>query len=166
MATLYELTSDYMNLLEMAEDPDTDPEVLQDTMEAIEGEIECKADNYARVIAQLKGESTALDGEIKRLNARKDSIDKNSDRIKQTLTNAMNATGKRKFKTDYFSFYIQMHPASVVMDEQDIEKIPDRYRVKQPDTIDKRTLKSDIEAGDKEAMKIAHLEAGEGVRIR
>ena len=43
MASLYELTDDYLALLEMAEDPDMDEQALKDTMEGIEGVIEIKA---------------------------------------------------------------------------------------------------------------------------
>ena len=39
MESLYQLTDEYLQLLEMAEDPDVEPEVLKDTMEAIGGEI-------------------------------------------------------------------------------------------------------------------------------
>ncbi len=43
MSTLYELTDEYRQLLEMLEDPDEDPEVIRDTMEGISGELEDKA---------------------------------------------------------------------------------------------------------------------------
>jgi hypothetical protein len=44
MSTIYELTEDYLRLLELAEDPDTDPEAFADTLEGLEGEIEIKAE--------------------------------------------------------------------------------------------------------------------------
>lgn len=50
MATLYELTEEYRQLLEMMEDDTVDPEVLQDTLEGVDGEIEAKADNCAKEI--------------------------------------------------------------------------------------------------------------------
>ena len=37
MATLYELTEEYRQLLEMMEDDTVDPEVLQDTLEGVDG---------------------------------------------------------------------------------------------------------------------------------
>ena len=42
--TLYELTDEFRQLLDMMEDPDIDPEVLNDTLEAVLGDIEYKAD--------------------------------------------------------------------------------------------------------------------------
>lgn len=52
--TLYELTEDYMNLLELAEDPDIDEQAFMDTLDGIEGAIEIKAENYAKVMRQLE----------------------------------------------------------------------------------------------------------------
>jgi hypothetical protein len=48
MGTLYELKSEYIQLREMAGDPDISPEALRDTMDAINGELEDKADGYAK----------------------------------------------------------------------------------------------------------------------
>ena len=38
--TLYNLTNDYMNLLELAEDPDIDEQAFMDTLEGIGGALE------------------------------------------------------------------------------------------------------------------------------
>ena len=53
VSTLYELTDDYLALLEMAEDPDIDEQALKDTMEGIEGALEIKAEGYAKIIRTL-----------------------------------------------------------------------------------------------------------------
>ena len=122
--TLYELTEDYMNLLALAEDPDIDEQAFMDTLDGIEGAIEVKADNYARVMRQLEADAAACDAESKRLKNKAKTIDNNIKRMKQALQFAMQATGKTKFKTQLFSFYIQKNSASVVMDELYIENIP------------------------------------------
>ncbi len=43
---LYELTGQFLQLQQMLEDPETEADVIKDTMEAVEGEIEVKADGY------------------------------------------------------------------------------------------------------------------------
>lgn len=108
MSTLYELTSDYTALLEMAED--ADEQALKDTLEGIEGAIEDKADGYAKVLLELGKDSAVLDEEIRRLQAKKTAIANAADRIKNNLQDAMIATGKTKFKTSLFSFGIQKKP--------------------------------------------------------
>lgn len=165
MATLYELTDDYMMLLEMAEDPEVDLDVLADTMEGISGEIEEKADGYARVIRELDAKAAAVKAEVERLTARRQSLENAARRIKDTLQMAMIATGKTKFKTDLFSFGIQKNPASVVMDEQYIENIPEEYLIQQEPKLDRAKIKEDLKAG-KDLEGIAHLEQGESLRIR
>lgn len=163
--TLYELTADYENLLHLAEDPDTDPQILKDTMEAIEGEIEEKADGYAMIIRQLESDEAAIRNEEARLTARRLSISNNITCLKRGLEAAMRLTGKTKFKTTLFSFGIQKNPPSVVMDEQYVENIPEDYlKYKDPD-IDKKRILADIKAG-KDLSGIAHIVQTESLRIR
>ena len=162
MSTLYELTNEYMMLLDMAEDPDIDEQALIDTMEGIEGEIEIKADGYARVMKQLEATSANLEFEEKRLMNRRKTIDRNIKRMKQALQDAMVATGKPKFKTDLFSFTIRKNPASVVIDRETC--IPPEFLIPQDPKIDKKAIKAAIDRGDD--ITFAHLEQGESLIIR
>lgn len=163
--TLYELTEDYMNLLELAEDPDIDEQAFTDTLEGIEGALEDKAEGYAKVIRTLEGDAAACDAESKRLRNKKQTIENNIKRMKAALQYAMQATGKTKFKTALFSFGIQKNPAAVVIDEGYIENIPDRFLIPQDPQIDKKAIKEALKAG--EVLEgIAHLEQTESLRIR
>ena len=165
MSTLYELTEDYMTLLEYAEDPEIDEETLKDTMEAVEGEIEVKAENYAKVIKQLEADTVSLKAEIDRLSARKKTLDNSITRIKKSLEEAMIATGKTKFKTELFSFGIQKNPASLKLaDDIDFESIPMEFVIFPEPTIDKKAVTASIKAGAE--YDWAHLEQSEGLRIR
>ena len=163
--TLYELTSDYMNLLELAEDPDIDEQAFMDTLEGIEGALEDKAEGYAKVIRTLEGDAAACDAESKRLRNKKQTIENNIKRMKAALQYAMEATGKTKFKTALFSFGIQKNPAAVVIDEGYIENIPDRFLIPQDPQIDKKAIKEALKAGE-DLEGIAHLEQTESLRIR
>lgn len=163
--TLYELTNDYINLLALAEDPDTDPEILADTLGGLDGQLEDKADNYAKVIRQIESDVNGLKAEIERLQARKTAAQNNIDRMKANLEQMMIATDKTKFKTELFSFGIQKNPAKVVMDEQYIENVPEEYlKYKEPE-IDRKKIAEDLKAG-KDLNGIAHLEQSESLRIR
>ena len=163
--TLYELTNDYAELLLMAEDPDTDPQAFADTLEGIEGAIEDKADNYARVIRNLEADAAACDAEAKRLRNKKQTIENNIKRMKSALQYAMQVTGKVKFKTALFSFNIQKNPAAVVVDEQYIENIPERFLVRKDPEINRKAIKDAINAGE-DLEGLAHLEQTESLRIK
>lgn len=163
--TLYDVTSDYLKIMGMMEDPELDPQTLADTMEAVEGELEIKAENYAKVIKNLEADVSGIKAEIDRLSERKKTIEKNIKRMKENLQNAMEITGKTKFKTELFSFGIRNNAPAVVMDEQYIENIPEEYlRIREPE-IDKAKLKEDLKAGVI-LEGIAHLESSTSLIIK
>lgn len=161
MSTLYELTEEYMNLLAMAEDPDIDPQAFQDTLEGLGGEIEIKADAYAKVIKQIEGNINTVDAEIKRLTEIKRLGENRVKAIKDNLEGAMITTGKTKFKTDLFSFGIQKNPATVVIDNE--EEVPPQF-LKVTTTVNKTAIKDAIKSGLE--FDFAHMEQSESLRIR
>lgn len=161
MATLYELTGQYLELLEIAEE-EGDATVVIDTLEAIEGEIEDKADGYAKVLKELTGKINMLDDEIERLQGMKKVIKNNMDRIKNSLEKSMVVTGKKKFKTALFSFGIQKNPAAVsVLNES---AVPEQFWKSQDPVLDKKGLLAYLkENGDTEYAVITQSES---LRIR
>jgi len=164
--TLYELTNDYMELLQMAEDPDIDEQAFLDTLEGIEGALEDKADGYAKVMRMLDGDAVTIKAEEDRLSTRRKTIENRIKHMKQSLQTMMELTGKTKFKTQLFSFNVQNNPASVVIDEPDVDNIPERFLKHKDPEIDRKAIKDAIKAGDEDAMDIAHLEQTRGLRIK
>lgn len=160
--TLYELTGQYLALMEMAEAGEVSPEELTEAAKNIEGAIEDKADNIARILAQLKANAEGITAEIERLKARKDAISRNADSLKEYLQNTMLITGKTKFKTNLFSFNIQKNPASVVIDDE--SAIPEEYWIQQAPKLDKAAIKEALGTG--EIFDFAHLEQKQSLRIR
>lgn len=161
MSTLYELQNEFLELLSLAEDPDVDPVAFKDTLEGLEGEIEYKADGYAKVIRQLEASADAVDKEMKRLQGMKKLFEGNIKTMKESLQSAMEVTGKKKFKTNLFSFNIQKNPPSVVIDKED--DIPPEY-LKIKTEPDKTAIKEALNAG--EVIEFAHLEQAETLRIK
>lgn len=160
--TIYELTSEYLELLRWAEYEDMDPQALKDTTEELSGEIEDKADGYAKVIAQLNADVDGIKVEIDRLKTKKEKIENNIKRIKETLQYAMQVTGKTKFKTTLFSFGIQKNPAALKID--DATKIPEQYLIPQEPKVDNAGIKAALKDGAK--YNWCHLEQSESLRIR
>ena len=80
---LYELTEQYEEVLNLLYDGETDEQTILDTLESIEGEIEDKADNYARIIKNLSAEAEMVKTEADRLNRRRKSLEDRADCIIQ-----------------------------------------------------------------------------------
>lgn len=160
MASLYELKGQYLELLSMMEEG-ADEETIKDTLEGIEGEIEVKADNYARIIRQLESDANGLKTEIERMTDRKRALENHVSYLKNNLQDAMILTGKEKFKTELFSFNIQSNPASVVID--DPTSIPAEFLIPQEPKVDKKSIKEFLKDND---ANWCHLEQSRGLRIR
>lgn len=165
MATLYELTNEFMELLDMLEDPEIEEQVVLDTLEGIDFELELKADGYAKVIKELEGSIETIKAEQTRLAKKKSTMEANIARIKNNLQDAMVKTGKTKFKTDLFSFNIQKNggKAPVILDVKDTSELPDELvRIKEEPDIE--AIRKLIDAGE---CKYAHYgERGESLRIK
>ena len=162
MATIYELTDDYRRLLELLEDPDMDPEVLRDTMEGLDGEFELKAEGYAKVMTEASAMAAGAKAEGERLINRAKSLEENVKRMRATLQGAMELTGKTKFKTDLFSFYIQKSPPALKIDNP--AAIPSKFLIPQEPKVDSGAIKEALKDGN--TFDWCHLEQGQSLRIR
>lgn len=165
MSNIYEITNDYLQIMAMLEDSDLDPQTLADTMEGIEGEFEIKAENYAKVMKNLEGDILAIKTEIDRLTAKKKALENNIKNMKSTLQTAMETTGKTKFKTELFSFNIQKNAPSVVIDLEDLSKLPSQFIKQREIEADKTAIKEALKRGEN-LDGIAHWEQGESLRIK
>ncbi len=162
---LYELTEQYLALQEMAYDPEVDEQVFQDTMEGLWGEIEDKADGYAKIILGMKADIEALRAEEMRLAARRKGLETRSSQLKDNLEANMREMGKMKFKTALFSFNIQKNGGlqPLVIDGL-IEDIPGRFLIPQPPVPNNEAIRSLLA---EKQVEWAHLEPrGESLRIR
>ena len=108
------------------EDESIDDQIIKDTMEGVEYEIEIKAENYAKIIRELEGDMSVIKNEIDRLKSKKERIEKNIEKLKENLKEAMLETGKTKIKTDLFSIGIQKNggKAPMIIDE---DMVPNDY---------------------------------------
>lgn len=142
MSTLYELTGEYVDLLNWLEDEENlEDAVVKDTLEGIEGAIEDKADSYARIIWELEAEAKKYEVEIKRLEKRQKAMKNRAALLNRHLYDSMKKTGKTRFKTGLFSFGIQKNGGLQPM-EVDVENVPDEYMKKEPNnTLIRQALK-------------------------
>ena len=159
---LYEVTGELLEVLAMAEDPEIDPDVFADTLEAVEGDFEYKADGYAKIIRQLEYEAAAFGAEAKLFKNKEQTAVKKIDRMKGMLKEAMMITGKEKFKTDLFEFGIRNNKPSVVID--DLAKVPQEFlKFKDPEA-DKTAIYKALKDGGTASW--AHLEPSTSLSIK
>lgn len=147
MSKLYELTKQLSELNSMVEDGEATEADLADTFEMIEGEFEEKAKSVGLFIKSLEPSITAIDSEIKRLQARKKTIESKQDWVINYLRSNMEATETTLIEHHLFTIKKQKGRESVVVD--DIDKLPDEYvKVKSEISADKKAIKKAIDDGE------------------
>lgn len=112
MSSLYEVTGEILQLQSMLED-DFDPEVLADTLEAVQGEYEFKLEAYCKVIKNLEADVSAIKAEVDRLNTKRKTLENNVDRLKKAMFDSMKATNTPKVKGTLFTVAIQKNGGKI-----------------------------------------------------
>ena len=160
MSNLYILKENWKQVADMLYEEDVDEQCILDTLESIEGEIEDKADNYAKIIKELLGNAEMCKQEKTRLEARQKTFENRANFLKKNLYETMKEMNKPKFKTDLFSFNIQTNGGKQAMTVEG--DVPKEYCKLVQDT-DK--IRQALEEG--EILPFAHLEPrGESLRIK
>lgn len=137
-------------------------QVYKDTLEAIEGAFEDKAENYAYIINQLNSDEKMLSDEIKRLMERKQRIIKNRSRLKETLKEQMETTGKTKIQSPKVTIWVQNNPPKVEIKDESL--IAKKYFIKQEPVLDKQAIKEALKEGRK--VRGAELIQTTGLRLK
>lgn len=156
---LYELSAAYQQIQYLIEDG---AEGFEDTLESINDAIEDKAVGYAKVIKNLEGQALALKAEEERLANRRKGLEGNIKRLKESLEQSMLDVGKKKIKTELFSFNIQKNPPSLEVLNDSV--IPKNYFNIPAPVLDKKAILADLKNGVE--VPGVGIKQGEGLRIR
>ena len=157
---LYEITGEVLQLQEMlVNDPEN--EYVQDTLEALEGELNIKSEAYCKVIKNMEGNLESIKSEIDRLSKKKKNLENSVSRLKQALFNAMQVTGTDKIKGDLFTLRIQNNAPQLPKD-LDVNQVPIEFLVEREYSIKKRELLQAIKNGEVDGIA---LEQSKSLRI-
>ena len=166
--TLYEITGELLELQNMIEEG-ADPDVVNDSIESVEFDLEQKAEGYVMVIRNLEAQAKAIKDEEKRLREKRLAAENGIERLKKRLFDSMNATGKKKLNAGVFTLSVQKNGGALpVIIDADVENMPkEMLKVDiKPDTKKIAELLQDEEKS-RYYSKFAHFgERGESLRIR
>lgn len=137
---LYEIEKTYLDLISTIIDADgeaTDEQVEQ--LAITEAQLENKGRAYGFVIKKMETDIDVIDAEIKRLTAIKKTRVKTIDRIKETLSNAMQMFGITKLESPTLKISFRKSETvevdnELINSEWCVEKItysPDKAKIKE-----------------------------------
>ena len=155
---LYELSVAFQEVQNM----ELDPEVMQDTLDSIEGTLESKLENTVKVIRNRKARITALKAEEDRLKKARQSEENAVKWLEMYVKDSLKLIGKNKYEAGMFKLSIQKNPVSVNITNKKI--LPEDYLIPQPLKVNKTSLKKALKDGIE--VPGAELKQTEGLRIR
>jgi len=188
MTQLYKLTGQMAELEAMCDTDDEGLKVaLQDTMNAIQGEFEVKAESIVMLARNIEGDISAIDKEVERLKELKRIKGNSVTELKDYLRRNMDAAKLKSIKRPLFTITLAMGSEKVIVDNKDA--VPDDLMaVSTSIEPDKRLIAEQlkelrahnaevqkrIDAGDESAAEElkpipswAHLERGDSsIRIK
>jgi esterase/lipase len=142
---LYEITRETLELASLLETEELTPE-LEAMLVINQEKMEVKVNNYAKVIANIQSDSEAIDQEIKRLKAMKDSKERAITRLKDAVREAMLVSAIDKIESPLFKLSLRRSEAVEV---DIVEALPSEFiNVKNVITADKLAIKEAIKRGE------------------
>jgi hypothetical protein len=146
--TLYDLSANYWQALDFLTDPEADlpAEVVNDTLEALTGELEDKAVNVAKFLRNMEAMAEAIKAAEADMVKRRKTLENRVQWLKDYLKGNMERTGITKIECPYFKLSVQNNPAAVhIVDE---EAIPAEFKEQVVSwKIDKAAIKKAVQAG-------------------
>jgi hypothetical protein len=162
---LYEIANQFRELESLADSGDLPPEVIRDTLEGLQGDMQQKGVAVAQFIRNLDVNADVIDEAAKAMQQRANRLRKRAESVKAYLLFNMQATGITKIEAPEFVIALRNNPEAVEIAEG--AQIPDELMVRPeppPPRPDKVKIKAALKAGQN--VDGCRLVAGQRVEIR
>jgi hypothetical protein len=148
MTALYVITNEYRAAAAQLADLDLPPEVVEDTLESLTGDIEAKAQSVAFVARNCEALAGQIKDAEKQMADRRKALEGRAARLRDYMLGCLSVAGIKKIEGPMLKISIRDNPESVEI--FDAAQIPAAL-MKQPETPppapDKAAIKAAIKAG-------------------
>ena len=126
--SLYDLSANYLQALDFLTDPalDLPIEAVNDTLDALSGELEDKAINVAKFLRNMETMAEAIKNAETDMAKRRKALESRVKWLKDYLKGNMEHTGISKIECPYFKLSIQNNPSAVNILNEDV--IPEQFK--------------------------------------
>lgn len=165
---LYEIAADYERLLDAIEAGELPEEAIADTLEAVQGELDEKAENIACMLKDIAAEVAAIEDEEKRLAERRKQKERTYERVKNYLSGALHKVGKTKIETPRCKISFRKSESVEILDAAALiiwaERNDDSLLNYAMPTINKTAVKKALAAGN--AVTGAQIVTRQNIQIK
>lgn len=163
---LYEIANDYVALMQAIENDEIPEDCIADTLEAIKGEIEIKADNIACLLKNTEAEIKAFKEEENRLAERRKVKERALEHLKTYLSDMLIRTNVMNVETTRNKISFRKSEAVEVGEEfikWAIENRNDLLSFKEP-TANKTEIKKALKGG--QTLEGVKLVTNQNIQIK
>jgi hypothetical protein len=137
--TLYALSEEYIQLVDLLEDPDIDPHLVEQELDRISGAIKEKAEAIAGLVRWYEGLAELRRIESKRMAETVGGFERQAERLRAYVLRHMQATGITRIDTARFTLSVRQNPPRVEVLEAML--VPEEFkRTKVVVDVDKRAV--------------------------
>jgi hypothetical protein len=145
---LYEIAADYRAAVEKLADLDLPPEVIEDTLASLSGDLEAKAVSVACFVRNLEATAEQIKQAEAQMAARRKALENRAARVKDYLLANMMVTGVQKIECPLFRIGLRENPPAVEVYEPGL--IPAEFMtqpVAPPPSPNKTAIAGALKAG-------------------
>jgi hypothetical protein len=137
--TLYALSDEYLVLVELLEDPEVDPHLVEQELDRIGGEIAQKAEAIAGLVRWYEGLADLRKAESKRMADSVKAFDNRAERLRAYVLQHMTAIGMQRIDTARFTLAVKQNPPRVEVLEEML--VPEDFKRRHEVVdVDKRAI--------------------------
>lgn len=167
MGTLYELSQQYQSFLDAVLEGEIPEEAIKDTLEGIQAPFEEKLDNYACIVKELVIMVEGIKKQEADLKERRQQKEATVKRMKESILEAMEATGTKKVETARNRITLAQNQTSThILDVNLLFAAGEYIKPRKIDEsiVDKTALKAALLVG--KIVPGAELQQSKGIRIK
>lgn len=164
MTALFLLANEYREAAARLADLDMDPQTVADTLEAMSGDLEVKAQNVGFMVRSLEADAAAVKQWAKDAQERAKTLEGRAESLRDYLRRCMEATGIQKIEGPGITLSFRKSSA-VIVDEPGL--IPAEFmRTPEPPPAapDKKAIADAIKAGRE--VPGAHVEQRQSLQVK
>ena len=129
MSTLFEITSEFERLYQLATDEEIDEETFQGTLEMLNADLELKAEGYSNVIQQLEMEAAKAEELEKEFKRKKEIRQRHIKAMKDAIRDAMLLANVKELDAGKFTIKLKKNGGLEPLIIDKPEEVPDNMKV-------------------------------------
>lgn len=144
--SLYSITTEYRSLINAIAEGEIPEEAIADTLEAVEGEWDARAEAVISAIKNIKAEAAGIEAEISALEERKKRKKRTVEKLSEYLSLSMQGIGRSTYESSKHSVSFKKSTAIRITDEAEfiayaLREHPEAVRKKESIEPDKAAIK-------------------------